>query len=196
MTSRQIFAELVQRMGAGGNVRDDFPYTLGDIMPHLDFAFSTAVKYRLNENYSITKSWGVDSSLTRKYKIDVEDGRAMLPVSIPRLPNDAAVYQVGYKGNNYNRTTPDYASRFSGLLAKAVASQPKFWVEDDSIVFYQIPNGIKCVDALLVPLPSSLDEDDEILFPAGFENMIIDTVLQRMGFAIQVPEDKANDGHR
>lgn len=196
MTSKQIFTELVQRIGAGGNVRDDFPFTLGDILPHLDYAYSTAVKYRMNEEYSATRVWRVDSSLSRGYQIEVKDGQAELPVSIVRLPNDLGVHQVGFKANKYHRTTPDYESRFDGLLAKSISSRPKFWVEDNSIAFYNIPASVECVDVRLIPLPSSLAEDDEIFFPAGMENMVIDTVIQRMGFAVQIPEDKSNDGQK
>ena len=196
MTSNQVFAELVQRIGAGGNVRDDFPFTLGDVMPHLDYSFSYAVKSRMNEIYASTRTHGIDSSITKRYTIPVSDNVGQLPVSIVRLPNDLGVYQVQYKGNVFKKTTPDYVDKFLGLAALHVVDQPRYWVEDDQIKFFGLGHKDCDVTALLIPLPSSLEPDDEILFPAGYETMIIDTVLQRMGFGFQIPQDPANDGKK
>lgn len=196
MTSKEVFTELVQRFGAGGNVRDDFPYTLGDIMPPLDFAYSSAVSKRMREIEARDRVRDIDSSITKKYKLTIVDGVATLPVSITRLPSDMGVYQVSYKSVQYHRTSPDYLDKFRGLMANRISAQPKFWVEDDKVKFYNLPDGIDCVDALLIPLPSSLEENEEILFPAGYEEMILDSVMQKMGFAVQVPEDYSNNGRR
>lgn len=198
MTTNQLFTELVQRITAGGNVRDDFPFDLGDFMAHLDFAYATAVKYRMNEIYSMQRVVDIDSGITRVYDLDVsEDKRgkySKLPVSVLRLSNDLGVYRVGKGGNVFARSSADIDERFVGLAAEKLSPKTKFWLEGDEIRF-RGPVG-DCVDANLIPFPSSLEDDQEILFPAGGQDIVLNTIMQRLGFMAQNPEDPNNNGKK
>ena len=202
MTTNQIFLELAQRLGAGGDVRDDFPFTLGDMMPQLDYAYSKAVKMSTQDTQARKGSMKVDPSLVKEYELTItRDGQhenpySTLPVSVVRLPRNMGVHGIFYKANNFDRTTPDYVTRFAGLNSPIVSKQTKFFVVDDVVSYINLASSTDCVKAYLVPLPSSLEEDEEILFPSGYEDMILDTVLQRMGFTLNIPEDNSNNGKR
>lgn len=200
MTTNQIFAELTRRILAGGNISDDYPYELGDIYPHLDFAYSNAVKFRSYEIYQENRYHSVDPGITKEYELDVDRSgsrpKLNLPVSIVRLPHELGVYQVRYKENVFARTKPDYVDVFQSLITRSVSSKPKFYVEGNAVYFFDLPTQVKCLSVKLVPLPSSLDPDDEVLFPAGSEDRIIDTVLQRMGMSVNIPEDRSNDNKK
>ena len=201
MTTTYIFGEIVTRHGSGGNPTHNFPFKIGDIIPHLDYAVAGAfAQHFANE----TKNNGhsvLGSDLTKSADVDVVlgdcgDTSIKLPYSIINLPDQRGVHEVLYGNRKAERTTPDYLNRFQGLESLALSREAKFWVIDDTVHLYNLPKGTKKVQLLLIPKPSSLDEDEELRIPAGYEDQIIDKVLKRMIPGFRTPEDTVNEGNK
>jgi hypothetical protein len=204
--------ELVSDFLTGGDSTGDMQGRFHEqiIKKHLEAAFNnlvfqTYMEGKTHSDYSVLDAWA------RKYTIDIDDldeeeatGNAKLPYPPMQLPNNMGILQVNEAGdltNTFAYRETNSNSVFAALEVGLISEKPIFYLEQNTtgdgtathlLQLENLPDEITQVDIkLIVPL-EEIDDFDEVMIPAGKEELLIrDTIELLMS---KPPEDNISDG--
>lgn len=201
--------ELVSDYLNGGDGPDDLKGRFHDqvIKKHVEAAFNgivfkTYMEGKQYADYSVLDSWAKNYDLTIQ-ALSAGKGHVRLPYPPMQLPNNMGILQVASSANlstvfAYRETNANAV--FAALEVGSVSSMPFFYLEQNStgtghethvLQLEKVPDGCTEVKVkLIVPL-EFIDDFDQVMIPAGKEDMIIAQVMDLL--RTKPPEDNVND---
>jgi len=201
--------ELVSDYLNGGDGPDDLKGRFHDqvIKKHIEAAFNgivfkTYMEGKQYADYSVLDSWARNYSLTIQALVTGK-GHVRLPYPPMQLPNNMGILQVAsskdlslvfaYRETNSNAV-------FAALEVGTVSTKPFFYLEQNAtgsgiethvLQLEKVPDGCTEVKVkMIVPL-EVVDDFDQVMIPAGKEDMIIAQVMDLL--RTKPPEDNVND---
>lgn len=199
MTKKQ-YIELVTELATGGDATDDqtSKYHPAVTEKYIDAAFQSLIgEYVLVSEVDNDFNW-LDE-LCRWYSIDlISDCNILvgsLPIDLVPLQNYRAVRYFGgdkFQNTPFSPVSSGMAtSIFNELDVSFVDQTPQYMINGREVNVSNW-NGTK---AYLLGLPkfSSLDDNDEVIFPKGNEVAMWSVVSQKILQKSQVPSEKYND---
>jgi len=202
--------ELIQDYLAGGDAPDDVKGRYHDeiILKHMENAFNAVVLQTWLEakqyaDYSVLDAWA------REYTISITDvdgssGVVVLPYPPMQLPDNKGILQVTPSddlANPFSYRETNSQGVFAALEVNTVMTNPRFYLEQNptstdntdthQLQVSNVPSGVTEVKVKqIVPL-SVVDLFDQVMIPAGKEDMIVKQVIELL--RTKPPEDVRND---
>ncbi len=189
--------ELIQDFLFGDDAPDDVKGQYHDevILKHMENAFNAVVQQSWYESKT-TSDYSVLDAWARNYEVAITDladnaGNVILPFPPMQLPDNRGIVQVTPSDdltNPFMYLETNSQGVFAALEVSTVMTNPDFYLEQNPssidnvnthrLVVSKVPDGVTDVLVkMIVPL-SRVDLYDEVVMPAGKEDMIVRGVIE------------------
>ena len=192
------YAEMWQRIAAGGYVSDDFPLTISEIKAWILEGYSASVTTYLRSKRANEEVTGIEDSWLKKYscvavkeecECDEKVWYYELTEPILSLPNDMGLaYVTACGGTELFKAKMAIANRIKNLEVAAYLP-PTYFISGNRIYF---TSRILKVTIWAMAQPSA-DEPFNIPADVGSIEILQKTILQKIQAFISAPKERIND---
>lgn len=191
---KEQFIEIVKGMLTGGDDSPDLQEKYHESRINLvaSMAFNAAIYQVFYRQLDEKDLYTRDHSVEVKFDETFEEYYSDLPSSVVQLPNNSGIHKISplkekWSFNPINRLSEDV---FDQLEVGKLDQNPSYYFNNTRVVYqyYDWKNcHIKRVRMAIVPPLEDYKDEDEMVIPAGKEDLLLQFVKQHLGN--QLPAD-------